>query len=162
VLSHEPKAASLAWEGGGLFGVGCYVMKIQSKHAARQEIRLRPHPDDWARAWEKQRVRVLEVTVEQSGVPLYRAMMDDYQGARRALPREDPDGLEPAILPSGPECTAEVPRRIRLEVPGSDQDLILSTLGGREARLHNPPVTTGLFHQRAPGGVRSRYSECND
>ncbi|MEZ4226649.1 MAG: hypothetical protein R3B13_37220 [Polyangiaceae bacterium] len=152
VLVHTPQQATIAWEGGS------YVIRVQSKHEATQEIHLEPTDADWLAPWQKQRVRVLEVSVTQQGIDLYRAELQDHEAAKTARPWEDPDGLGGDIPPSGPACDAEVPRRMRLEVPGTDQDLILRV---KEA-AHNPPLLPGTFQQAPRPGVRVRYSACSD
>lgn len=157
VLVHQPNQASIKWEGGFLAD-GEYLISIQSKHGATQEIRMRPSPDDWELPWEKQRVRVLEVAVSQNGYELYRAELDDHKAAQTAAPFKDPDGLDPTIPPSGPLCNAEVPRRMRLQVPDTDQEL---TLRVKEVH-HNPPLQSGVFQQAKPSGVRVRSAVCRD
>lgn len=152
VLVHEPAQSSLAWEGGE------YVLRITSKHSATQEIHLEPHPSDWAEPWQKQRVRVLEVHVAQHGMDLYRAYLADHEAAKTAAPRKDPEGLEPTIQPSGPACNAEVPRRLRLVTPDTDQELVLRN----KEIVHNPPLPEGVFRQAPPRGVRVRHSACAD
>lgn len=152
VLVHEPAAASLGWEGGE------YVLKITSKHSATQEIHLEPHPGDWAEPWQKQRVRVLEVHVAQHGMDLYRAYLADHEAVKTAPPRKDPEGLEPTIQPSGPACGAEVPKRLRLVTPDTDQELVLRN----KEVMHNPPIPEGVFRQVPPRGVRVRHSACAD
>lgn len=157
VLVHAPNQATISWESAFL-SEGEYVIKIESKHAARQEIRLRPSPDDWGQPWQKQRVRVLEVAVEQHGSELYRALLDDHSSAKTAAPYKDPDGLDPVLPPSGPACDAEAPRRMRLEVPDTDQEL---TLRVKEVQ-HNPPLQPGVFQQAQPSGVKVRSAVCTD
>jgi hypothetical protein len=157
VLVHGPNQATIKWEGGFLAD-GEYLISIQSKHGATQEIRLRPSPEDWELPWEKQRVRVLEVAVTQNGYELYRAELDDHKATKTAVAYKDPDGLDPTIMPSGPACNAEVPRRMRLEVPDTDQQL---TLRVKEVH-HNPPLQSGVFQQATPTGVRVRSAVCRD
>jgi hypothetical protein len=152
VLVHTPAEARIEWSSGS------YLIRISSKHAATEQIRLVPRPDDWYRPWQQQRVRVLEVGVEQQGIDLYRALMEDHEAAHTAKPRVDPNGLLPPVPASGPVCSAEVPRRIRMEVPGTDQDLILVD----KSVTHNPPLIAGVFSQQAPGGVSVRYATCGD
>lgn len=155
VLVHSPEQASLHWS-SGLFSSGRYVVEIQSKHAARERIELTPRPEDWQRPWAEQRLRVLSVAIEQQGIELYSAELADHRVVRTALAQTDPDGLSPTLPPSGPACDAEVPGRVRLEVPGTDQDLIL-----RNDRVHhNPPLDSRSFRQVPPGGVSVRYSGC--
>jgi hypothetical protein len=62
------------------------------------------------------------------------------------------------VLPSGPACQAEVPRRLRLEVPDTDQELVLRN----KDVAHNPPLIEGVFRQPVPRGVKVRYSACAD
>ncbi|HMJ16649.1 MAG TPA: hypothetical protein VK524_34780 [Polyangiaceae bacterium] len=155
VLLHSPEQASLDWESGP-FSSGRYVVQIRSKHAASERIELAPRPEDWQRPWAEQRVRVLKVAIEQQGIELYTADLADHRVVRTAPAQVDPDGLSPTLPPSGPACDAEVPGRVRLEVPDTDQDLIL-----RNDRVHhNPPLDTGTFRQTPPGGVKLRYSPC--
>jgi len=149
VLAHGPADARIEWDGD-------YVVEIRSRHLANQEIRLEPLPEDWNLPWEKQRVRVLEVAVEQQEIELYRAELRDHRAARTAPARVDPDGLGADIPPSGPWCRAQVPRAVRLQVPGTDQDLVLTT----EKVSHNPPLIDGMFRQQIPGGVVVRYADC--
>ena len=152
VLVHTPQQAKIVWESGR------YVVRIQSKHQATQEIHLEPRDQDWLKPWNQQHVRVLEVSVTQQGIDLYRAELADHEPAHSSKGWEDPDGLGPGVPPSGPACQAEVPRRMRLEVPDTDQDLILRV---KEA-THNPPILPGTFRQSPRAGVRVRYSACSD
>lgn len=152
VLVHTPEQARIEWSSGS------YLINISSKHSATEQIRLVPRPDDWYRPWQQQRVRVVEVDVEQQGIDLYRALMEDHEVAHTAKPRVDPNGLLPPVPPSGPACSAEVPRRIRMEVPGTEQDLILVD----KSVTHNPPLIAGVFTQQTPGGVRTRYATCGN
>jgi hypothetical protein len=150
VLVHEAPQASIDW------GCGEYVVQIDSKYQAHEEIHLEPVPDDWNRPWREQRVRVREVQVSQQGIELYRASLEDHQPGHTAKPRVDPDGIDPDVPPSGPVCSAEVPRRVRLEVPGTDQDLILID----KDVAHNPPIVEGVFRQSPPGGVTVSHASC--
>jgi outer membrane lipoprotein-sorting protein len=150
VLVHAPEAATIAWESGR------YVVRVPSKHDASERIELEPTPADWTLPWASQRVRVLSVSVEQKGFELYEALLEDHVTARTAKPRVDPDGLTADVPPSGPVCTAEVPRRLRLTVPGSDQDVIFIN---REV-AHNPPLAGEPFRQNIPRGVSVRSSDC--
>jgi hypothetical protein len=152
VLVHEAGSASVAWESG------TYVVRIDAVHDAHEQIFLQPTPEDWARPWSEQRVRVLEVRVQQQGIELYRAELGGHRAARTAPPRRDPDGFGADLPPSGPACAAEVPRSVRLLVPDSDQDLLLLI---RQVS-HNPPLVRGVFEQATPGGVAVRYASCED
>lgn len=152
VLTHRPEDASIAWEGG------MYVIRIASKHAAREEIGLEPNPADWNRPWNEQRIRVRRVYVEQQGVKLYEAELDEHEAAKTAGPRKDPDGIDPDVPPSGPSCSAEVPRRLRFVSDVADQDVIFD----HKEVVHNPPLMPGVFQQSPPRGVRVHSAECSE
>lgn len=150
ILVHEPNDARLEWESGA------YVIDIASELQATERVRLVPRDEDWERPWQEQRLRVLEVRVAQRGRVLYEASLDDHRAASTAPPRTDPDGLEPDILPSGPSCDAEVPRRVRFLVPGAGRDIVF--LQGEVH--HNPPLTDELFVQAPAPGMNVRRSSC--
>lgn len=150
VLVHQPSQASVAWESDR------YVVRISSKHGANQRIELVPLPSDFERPWSAQRVRVLGVAVEQYGVPLYEVELDEHASTATAKPRVDPDGIDPPLPPSGPACSAELPRRVHIEVPAEGHDLVLAI----SEIFHNPPLPPGVFSQPRPSGVRSRYVTC--
>jgi hypothetical protein len=150
VLVHRPEQARLTWEEGS------YVLRLDSEHQAAQEIRLVPRDEDWQRPWQAQRLRVLTVSVSQKGLVLYEVQLGEHRAAQTAAARVDPDGLEPDVPPSGPSCEAEVPRRLRFQVPGAGRDIVLV----QSEVHHNPPLTPGLFRQTAPPGVSVRHSSC--
>jgi hypothetical protein len=150
VLVHRPEAASIAWEGGR------YVVRIASTRGASEVLELEPFPADFERHYREQRVRVLGVSVEQQGVPLYAIELDDHAPFRTSPPRVDPDGLEPPIPPSGPACNVELARRIHIQVPSGDHDLVLAL---KSATL-NPPLVPSAFEPERPKGLRSVYSPC--
>jgi hypothetical protein len=150
VLVHRPEQASIAWQDSR------YVVAIESTRGARQKLELEPLPDDFERPWREQRVRVLGVSVEQLGVPLYAIELDDHALARTAPPRIDPDGLEPPIPPSGPECSVHLARRIHIEVPAGDHDLVLAL----KSAVLNPPLVPSVFQPERPRGLRDLYSPC--
>ncbi|HLV67740.1 MAG TPA: hypothetical protein VKY73_18095 [Polyangiaceae bacterium] len=150
VLVHEPGAATIDWEGGA------YVVRIPSRHRAEQEIRFVPPEADYALPWWEQRVRVLETSVTQAGVDLYRVELEGHAVANTAPPREDPDQLEPPLPPSGPACRAELPRRLRFVGETEGHDVVLVT---REI-AHNPPLPPGVFTQSPPSGVSVRNATC--
>jgi hypothetical protein len=154
VLVHEPRAASIEWSSWSKE----YRIRIPSKHQALEEIRLEIVDQDWDKPWQQQRLRVTEVRVEQQGVELYVAELRDHQPARTAAPLVDEDGLDAPLPPSGPPCSAELPRGIRINVPESSQDLVIRN----EEIVHNPPVSQGDFVQSPPGGVAVRYARCSD
>jgi len=150
VLVHQPASATIAWEGGE------YVVRIASTRAATEEIHLVPLSADYALPYGSQRVRVTEVRVVQEGVELYRAELVGHHPAKMSAPRVDPDGLDPPVPPSGPNCEAEVPGRLRLQVPDGNQDVILENIDVSQ----NPPLAMNLFRQTPPGGVSVSYSAC--
>lgn len=150
LLSHSPEQTSLAWEGGR------YVVRIASKHEATQEIAISPSDADYDKPFFQQHVELMSVEVRQQNYVLYRAELEQHEPASTAAPRSDPDGIDPDVLPSGPACEARVPRRLRLEVPAEEQDLVLAIA----QTAHNPPLQAGAFEQRAPGGVVVRSSPC--
>lgn len=150
ILLHEPHQAQLSWEGGA------YLLQIESRHAASQRVRFVPREQDWALDWQQQTLRVVEVEVAQAGRVLYRAELAEHRSAHRAEPRADPDGWTATLPASGPECQAEVPRRVRFVVPGAGRDIVLS----QKAVQHNPPLTAGLFEQSEPQGVVAAQSLC--
>jgi hypothetical protein len=150
ILVHQPEQAQIAWDAGS------YKLQIASEHDAVEEVRLVPHEADWTRPWAEQRVRVLSVKVSQKGLVLYEVDMGEHRVASTAAARKDPDGIEADVAPSGPECRAEVPRRVRFRVPGAGRDLIVI----QKTVHHNPPIMPGLFEQQAPDGVRRERSTC--
>jgi hypothetical protein len=150
ILVHRPEQASLSWEGGS------YRLQIQSEVQASEEVRLLPRDEDWQRPWQEQQLRVMEVRVSQQGLVLYEATLEDHRSAKLAGPRVDPDGIEPDVPPSGPACSAEVPRKIRFQVPGSGRDIVFL----QSEVVHNPPIVPGLFQQSPAPGMRVRMSAC--
>ena len=64
--------------------------------------------------------------------------------------------FDPDLPPSGPSCSAYAPRRLHLEVPAEEQDLVLSI----SELSHNPPLPPGSYTQAPPGGVVVRSSPC--
>jgi hypothetical protein len=150
LLVHAPNEASLTWEGGR------YVVRITSKHQATQEIAISPSDADYDKPYAEQRVSLSSVEVRQQNYVLYRAELEQHEPATTAPPRSDPDGIDPDVPPSGPACRARVPRRLHLQVPAEEQDLVLSV----SEIAHNPPLKSGAFEQRPPGGVVVRSSPC--
>lgn len=150
LLAHEPANATLAWEGGR------YVVRIPSKHEASEEIAISPRDSDFDKPYAQQQLELASVEIRQQRYVLYRAELAQHEPARTAPPRSDPDGLSPDVPPSGPACAALVPRRLHLEVPAEEQDLVLSI----SEIAHNPPLSRGAFEQQVPSGVAVRASPC--
>jgi hypothetical protein len=150
LLSHSAADATLSWEGGR------YLVRIQSKHAATEEIAISPRDADFDKPYAEQQLSLETVAVRQQSYVLYRAELEQHDPAATAPPRADPDGIDPDVPPSGPACNARVPRRLHFEVPAEEQDLVLAI----SEIAHNPPLSAGSFQQRAPGGVVVRSSPC--
>lgn len=153
VLKHDATAGTIEWSGKGY-----YVVTIPSTREAIEEIHLAPMPDDRAKPWSDQRMRVLEVTVRQYGGILYRAKLDDHARAPMAKERLDPDNLEPPIPPSGPECDAEIPRKIHVDVPDQDEEVKFTY----DQVTWNPPLPEGTFLQPVPPGMPVVQVTCTD
>jgi hypothetical protein len=151
VLKHDEQQTTMAWDPHGY-----WVLTIPSTRGAREQIHLAPRPQDWSLPWDQQRMRVLDVRVEQQGYELYHASLDDHAGAPTAGPREDPDNLAPPVPPSGPVCDAEIPRKVRVEVPDPSADVRLFY----ETITWNPPLPEGSFVQQAPPGMRTQSVDC--
>lgn len=151
VLQHEPNQASIEWSSGG------YVVQINGLNDATQRLVFEPDPADWEKPYSEQRVRLTEVEVAQKGVVLYRATLRDYFRVKTAAPRVDPDGLEADIPPSGPACVAEIPRRIRFEIPLAERDVLFE----QKSAEHNPPLLPDSFTQERAPGTRTEQSTCN-
>lgn len=152
VLVHQPAGAQIAWDGKGY-----YRVLLDSTREAKEEIRLEVHPGDFDKPWEQQRVRVLGVRVAQRGTDLYDAELGNYEPVSTDKPRVDPDGIDPDVPPSGPSCTAELPKSIRMRVPHTGEDVVFQY---KEAAW-NPPLLPQSFTQTLPGGVRERYVTCD-
>jgi hypothetical protein len=152
VLVHEAVAATMAWDPHGY-----WVVTVPGANEAHEEIHLAPRPDDWARPWDQQRMRVLDVRVAQQGYELYHAELEDHFPAATAGPRIDPDGLAPPVPPSGPACDAELPRKIHVEVsnPSSDMRFVY------QQRAWNPPLPEGTFEQEPPAGMAVERVTCD-
>jgi hypothetical protein len=152
VLKHAPEATTIAWSTDGF-----WVLDIPSTREAREQIRLAPRPEDWALPWDRQRMRVLDVHVEQRGYVLYHAELGDHAVAPTAGPREDPDNLAPPLPPSGPACDAEIPRKIHVEVPDPEADVRFQY----QQLSWNPPLPEGTFDQLPQPGMRVEHVSCD-
>lgn len=150
LLSHAPAQTTLGWEAGR------YVVRIASKHDASEEIAISPSDSDYDKPYAQQQLSLESVEVRQQSYVLYRAELAQHDPAQTAPPRSDPDGIDPDVPPSGPACSARAPRRLHLQVPTEEQDLVLAI----SEMAHNPPLSAGSFEQRAPGGVVVRSSPC--
>jgi len=151
VLKHDAGQTTIAWDTHGY-----YAIVVPSTRGAREEIHVAPRPEDWSLPWDRQRLRVLDVRVDQQGYELYHAELSDHAGAATAGPREDPDNLEPPLPPSGPTCDAEVPRKIRVEVPVPKAEVRFQYT----QLVWNPPLPEGTFEQPPPPGMREEQVTC--
>jgi len=152
LLVHEPTAPTVRWDDDH------FAVMVPSTRQAKQLIELQVYEQDYAKPWQQQRVRVTKVTTLQQGAPLYIATMSDHERASTAPPREDEDGLEPPIPPSGGPCDAEIPRTINLQVPHTGDDVRFTY----DDVHFNPPIPVGAFDQPAPGGVRAMFVDCQE
>jgi hypothetical protein len=151
ILKHGPEDESIAWDKGGY-----YVVTIRGNNGSEERLKLAPHPDDFALPWEKQRMRLLDVEVKWKGLVLFHIEMSDHKPAEMAKPIVDPDNIDPPTPTSGPFCNAELPRRIHMEVPGRDEDVIFRY----EQVTWNPPLPENVFSQPIPPGVEVQKVVC--
>jgi outer membrane lipoprotein-sorting protein len=160
LLTHTPEQASISWD----TDLGLYKLFVDSKHGAREEVHLMVHPSDFDKPWQQQRVRVMNVRVAQMGVDLYTAELKNHKPMTTAPPREDEDGIEPPIPPTGGPCDAELPMSLHITVPGSDQDVIFQykDKDKKDEPHWNPPVIDGAFTQPEPSGVTKGFADCSD
>jgi hypothetical protein len=153
ILKHRPEDASISWDSGGY-----YVVTIHGTNSSEQRIKLAPHPADLTLPWEKQRLRMLDVLVKQEDLVLFHVELDDYKEAPMSQPIPGVPGVDPPVPTSGPTCTAELPRKIHMEVPGRDEDVILRY----ESVSWNPPLPEDVFRQPVPPGVEVERVTCDD
>jgi hypothetical protein len=152
ILKHNDAEASVTWDSGGY-----YVVRLKGNNGSEERVRIAPHPDDRGQPWDKQRFRLLDVQVEQQGIVLYHASLDGHKPAPMDKPIIDPDHIDPPTPTSGPTCTAELPRRIHVEVPGKDADVLFRY----ENVTWNPPLPEGTFTQPIPDGVAVERAICD-
>jgi outer membrane lipoprotein-sorting protein len=153
VLLHRDADLQMEWSTRGY-----YLIRIPSTRGAFEELQVVPTPADFQKPWSAQRLRVLDVRVAQQGIELYHATLGAHEWASTAPPQVDPDGIDPPILPSGPACNVEVPRKVQIEVQESGGDLILRY----DAATLNPPLPAGAFTQPVPDGVQRVHVECGN
>jgi hypothetical protein len=151
VLKHEASAGQVAWSSKGY-----YVLTLTSTRDATEELHLAPRPDDWEKPWAEQRMRLLDVTVRQYGGIRYHAELGGHAAAAMGKERIDALGAEPPIPPSGPFCDAEIPKRIHVEIPYPNEDVMFRY----EEVTWNPPLPEGTFAQAPPGGLPVEAVEC--
>lgn len=152
LLEHsQSPAPSIAWDSAGY-----YVVRVEGKHETRQEIHLRPTEATFHLPYANQAIEVLFTKVTQRDYVHFEAELQDHAPASTMPPLQDELGLEPPIPPSGPVCSAPVPRRINLRMPYTKDDLMLRF----EDLGLNPPLPSGVFRQPVPGGMRRQFVSC--
>ena len=157
VLVHGGAPATrIAWSSHGW-----YEVTITGANDTVEEMHLAPPPEDFAKPWSQQRVRVLYVVVRQGKDAWYDAELADHappgDWLRMATPRVDPDGIDPPIPVSGPVCSAELPRRIRVEVPWLEEDILFRY----DQATWNPPIPQGQFDQPPRPGLVTTPVSCD-
>jgi len=154
VLRHASARTTIAWRKGH------YEVELPGNDDASEQVVLEVHPDDREKPWQEQRVRLRTVTVRQYDGVLYRASLSDHEAAKMSTPRADPDGLPgelaESIPVSGPECHAELPRNVHVEVPRGKSDVLLRY----DEVTWNPPLPPGVFQQQNPGGLARTEVGC--
>lgn len=160
VLEHQAEEAQIKFK-TRLFSRGRYVIDVQGEHEASQRLEVAVPLEDWNKPLSEQRLRLVSVRVEQAGDLLYEARLSEHYSVQRADVELTPEEVEmgvPPLAPSGPECSAEIPRKISFSVPGSSATL---TIENNEV-FHNPGQVPGAFTQELPQGVRSQFTDCED
>jgi hypothetical protein len=150
ILKHDHQGTQVVWKGG------YYVVTLTGTRDATEELHIAPRPDDWAKPWSDQRMRLLDVTVRQHGDVLYHAELSNHGVAAMGKERIDELGVGPSLPPSGPFCDAEIPKHIHLEVPGPNDDVAFRY----QEITWNPPLPEGVFRQPTPDGMRAEDVEC--
>jgi hypothetical protein len=142
-------ATNLRWDGNGY-----YSAEFRTNFGT-EYVELSPHPADLALPWESQRMRVRSVALRLGESVLYAADFDEY-GPADAAPAaiHDPDGVDADVQPSGPACTAEVPHRIHISMPGKKTDLRVRY----KTFVWNPPIPGDTFLQRTPPGMSAVFA----
>lgn len=154
VLKHAESDATMTWEKSS----GSYVVVLKGNNESVETLKLAPHRDDFAKPWAEQRLRLVDVELKQQGIVLYHADLDDHKPAPMDKPMVDPDGIDPPTPTSGPQCTADLPRTIHVEVPYRRADVVFHY----ENVTWNPPLQEGTFTQPIPGGVAVERAVCDD
>lgn len=154
ILRHDAPglaAPTLAWSGNGY-----YVVTIAGTQDATEEVHLEPRPEDWGKPWAEQHLRVLDVSVTQRGVLLYHAQLDGHLAAK--MSEITPADAVLGITASGPMCDAELPRRIHVEMPAIEQDVLFRY----DSVAWNPPIDGTSFTQPTPTDLPLAEVTCED
>jgi len=160
IVAHQQSAATIEFS-SPLFSRGRYVVNVRGDNQVEQTLEIEVAKQDYKKPLEQQRLRLRKVRVEQAGELLYEVELDRYKKASRA-PNELTEeelmmGVAP-LAPSGPECAAELPRRVVFSVPGTGAELTIES----HEMMHNPPILPGSFTQEIPGGVTSSFADCTE
>jgi len=154
ILKHDAPglaAPTLVWSGSGY-----YVVTIAGTQEATEEVHLEPRPEDWGKPWAEQRMRVVDVSVTQRGVLLYHAELGGHWAAN--MSPISPSDAVLGITASGPVCDAELPRRIHVEMPAIDQDVLFRY----DSVAWNPPIDGDSFTQPIPKDLPLSEVTCED
>jgi len=135
---------------------GHYVVTLKGARNAEEELHLEPHPSDFELPWQSQRMRLIDVAVRQDGHVIYHAELRGHAPAETEAARVDDLGIDAPVLPSGPECRAEVPRRFKLQVPSTGEDVLVQY----DDVKWSPPLPDGTFTQERPPGMDQATVTC--
>ncbi len=153
-LPHNAVVANgtkLKWSGRGY-----YVIRATGAHGDNYELHLGVDPNDIARPWELQRLRLVGIYTTRGGRKLYSAEFGDFSPGLASTARIDPDGIDAPIEPSGPACTADVAHKVRVEVPDEEADLQVRY----EHVTWNPPIPADAFQLVATPEMTSETVFC--
>jgi hypothetical protein len=152
VLKHEA-GGTVSWSTQGY-----YVVTVPGTRDATEELHVAPRPEDRDKPWDRQQMRLLDVKVWQQKELLYHAELDDHAPAAMSTTLVDSAGIDPPLAPSGPQCQAEVPRRIHVEVPNLGEDVSFRY----DTIEWNPPLPTGTFVQAPREGLALTPVTCDE
>ena len=119
----------------------------------------RPRPDDWAKPWAEQRMRVLDVRVVQQGYVLYHAELSDHaaraDGRAARGSRTEPRAAHPAERPG-------VRRRGPAQDPRRGARCPRPTSASSTTQIHLEPAAAGGHLRRSPSppGMRVEPVTC--
>ena len=148
VIEHE--SSRIAWRGDG-----AWELTLEGQGLV-QVIELTVPGDARDAPWDGQRLELRMAEVRYDGRVLWRLETDKHATAPLAPPLVDPDGLDEPVPPSGPACTATLPRRVVLTLPERNASLRLDLRNV----AWNPPLTPGAFAMSVPEGFRRERLRC--
>lgn len=140
-----PVTRRVTWDDGGFYRVNGVAAD-----GSEEEFHLALFARQGDTMPGAQRVFLTYWRLEQEGRVRFEVELSRHQSLSTAPPREDPDGLDPSIPPSGGKCHAVVPHTLRLIAPDEGADVVLNIASG----MHNPPIVPGAFRQVVPEGVQ--------